>query len=141
MQGMTTLGNVWNRVDDLTRDCTDHLIATPDIRFDDLKTVRIAGEAHPLRSTAQSLIASRLGIPLSYLTKCPPEVQAYNLNYWIGCERNPKLFFRFDGQGSGPSSPQDTGPWTTSRSWSAWIPWAILLIPGCSAAWMGSSCP
>ena len=97
MKGMATLGKVWNRVDELSRNCTDQLIATPDINFDNLKTVRIAGEPHPLRPTAQSLIASRLGIPHQYLSKCPSEVQAYNLNFWISRERNPELFFRFDG--------------------------------------------
>jgi hypothetical protein len=44
MKGMTTIGKVWNRVDELSRDCTDRLIATPDINFENLKTVRIAGE-------------------------------------------------------------------------------------------------
>ena len=98
MKGMTILRQVWNRVDELSRNCTDQLIATPDINFDNLQTVRIAGEPHSLRPTAKSLIASRLGIPMQYLTKCPEEVQAYNLNFWISLERNPELFFRFDGE-------------------------------------------
>ncbi len=97
MKGMTTLRKVWNRVDELSRNCTDRLIATPDISFENLNTVRIAGEPHSLRPTAQGLIASRLGIPHQYLSKCPGEVQAYNLNFWISRERNPELFFRFDG--------------------------------------------
>jgi hypothetical protein len=97
MKGMTTLGQVWNRVDELSRHCADQCIATPEISFDHLKTVRIAGEPHLVRPTAQGLIASRLGIPMQYLSKCPAEAQAYNLNYWIRRERNPELFFRFDG--------------------------------------------
>jgi hypothetical protein len=97
MKGMTTLGQVWNRVDELSRNCIDRLINTWDINFDNLQTVRIAGAPHPLRATAQSLIANRLGIPSQYLSRCPAEVQAYNLNYWIRREKNPELFFRFDG--------------------------------------------
>jgi hypothetical protein len=97
MQGMTTLGQVWIKVDELSRNCTDRFTSTQDINFDNLRTVRIAGEAHPLRPTAQSLIANRLGIPMQYLGRCPAEVQAYNLNYWINRERNRELFFRFDG--------------------------------------------
>jgi hypothetical protein len=97
MKGMTTLGNVWQKVDALSRYCRDQLISTPDIVFDDLQTVRLAGEPHPMRTTAQRLIASRLGIPMQYLSKCPGEVQAYNLNHWIRQEKNPKLLFRFDG--------------------------------------------
>jgi hypothetical protein len=31
------------------------------------------------------------------LSKCPAAVQAYNLNDWLSRERNPDLFFRFDG--------------------------------------------
>ena len=98
MKGMTTFGQVRNKVEEMSRQCTDQLISTPDIIFDNLKTVRIAGEPHPLRPTAQSLMANRLGIPMQYLSKCPGEVQAYNLNYWIQQERNPELFFRFDGR-------------------------------------------
>ena len=96
MKGMTTFGQVRNKVEELSRHCTDQLIRTPEIVFDSLKTVRIAGEPHTLRRTAQRLIASRLGIPMQYLSKCPGEVQAYNLNHWIRQEKNSKLFFRFD---------------------------------------------
>ena len=97
MKGMTTLGKVFNRVEELSQRCHDRHVDTVDISFDDLKTVRIAGQAHFLRSTAQTRIAARLGIPLQYLSKCPPEVQAYNLSYWVRRERNRELFFRFDG--------------------------------------------
>src|SRR5271157_3069776 len=97
MKGMTTFGQVWKEVNDLSQHCSDRFISTPDIVFDDLKTVRIAGEPHPLRPTARTLMANRLGIPLQYLNKCPGEVQAYNLNFWIQQERNTELFFRFDG--------------------------------------------
>ena len=47
MKGMTTLGNVWHQVDALSRYCNDQLISTPDIVFDDLQTVRLAGEPYP----------------------------------------------------------------------------------------------
>jgi hypothetical protein len=98
MKSMTTFGQVWNEVIELSQHCSDRLISTPDIVFDNLKTVRIAGAAHLLRPKARSLIANRLGIPLQYLQRCPAEVQAYNLNHWITREPNPELFFRFDGQ-------------------------------------------
>jgi len=45
---------------------------------------------------AQQGIAFRLGVPLSYLRKCPENLQAYNMNYWIKHEKNEELFFRFD---------------------------------------------
>lgn len=51
-----------------------------------------------MRPIAQQSIANRLGIPIQYLRKCPPEVQAYNMNHWIKEEKNEQLFVRFDGE-------------------------------------------
>ena len=65
------MAQVTNKVEELSRHCTDQLISTPDIVFDDLKTVRLAGEPHPLRPRAQSLMANRLGIPMQYLQQMP----------------------------------------------------------------------
>ena len=63
MKGMTTLGQVRDKVEEMSRQCNDQLISTPEVVFDNLRTVRIAGEPHPLRPKAQSLMANRLGIP------------------------------------------------------------------------------
>ena len=93
MSHMTTLQDVNARVENLSRNCTDHLINVPEIGFDDLETVRIAGEPHHLRTIAQKSIAYRLAIPFEYLRRCPKEVQAYNLNFWIQHEKNEQLFF------------------------------------------------
>ncbi len=98
MQHLTTLGNVLERVDNLSRNCFDKLIPVGEISFDDFDTVRIAGEPHKLRRMAQQGFAYRLGIPIQYLKKSPAEVQAYNLNHWIKKERNEKLLLRFDGE-------------------------------------------
>jgi hypothetical protein len=98
MSNMTTLGEVSARVENLSRNCTDHLINVPEIAFEDLDMVRIGGEHHRLRTIAQKSIAYRLAIPFEYLKRCPQEVQAYNLNFWIKHEKNEQLFFRFDGQ-------------------------------------------
>jgi hypothetical protein len=95
---LTTLKDVNSRVENLSRNCTDHLINVPEIAFDDLKTVRIAGEPHPMRKIAQKSMCWRLSIPHEYLKRCPAEIQAYNLNFWIQHEKNEQLFFRFDGQ-------------------------------------------
>ena len=51
-----------------------------------------------MNSIPQRSIAWRLGIPYNYLTKCPPEIQALNLNFWLEHEKNEELFFRFDGR-------------------------------------------
>ena len=98
MQKLTTLGKVFDRVDELSAGCYDLNIDVPDIAFDNLDLLRIAGEPHPVRPVAQRSISNRLGIPYPYLRRCPPDVQALNLNHWIKKEKNEKLQFRFDGQ-------------------------------------------
>jgi len=95
---MTTLKKVSDRVNELSKNCVDHLVPVKEISFDGLESIKISNEPHPMRPIAQQSIAGRLGIPTHYLKKCPPEVQAYNLNHWIKEEKNEKLFIRFDGE-------------------------------------------
>jgi hypothetical protein len=97
MQKLTTLGKVFDRVDALSSACYDDAINVSDISFDNLDTVKIAGEPHQLRPVAQRAISNRLGIPYPYLRRCPADVQALNLNHWITHEKNEQLLFRFDG--------------------------------------------
>jgi hypothetical protein len=78
--------------------CYDLNIDVPDIAFDNLDVLRIAGEPHPVRPVAQRSISNRLGIPYPYLRRCPPDVQALNMNHWIQHEKNDQLLFRFDKQ-------------------------------------------
>ena len=94
---LTTLGKVFDRVDELSSACYDQNIDVPDISFDNLETVLIAGEPHPVKPVAQRSLSNRLGIPYPYLTRCPSDVQALNLNHWIKHEKNDHLLFRFDG--------------------------------------------
>jgi hypothetical protein len=98
MNQLTTLGEVFDRDDQLSKNCTDNLVKVADIKFDNLETVRIANKTHHMRPIAQQSFAYRLGIPIQYLRKCPPEVQAYNMNHWIRKEKNEELFVRFDEQ-------------------------------------------
>jgi len=94
---LTTLGNVSDTVDALSRNCVDKMIPVKEITFDNLNTVRIADEPFGVKDMAQVSLAYRLGIPLQYLKRCPPEVQKYNLDHWITKEKNEELLFRFDG--------------------------------------------
>jgi hypothetical protein len=97
-QQLSTLGKVFDRVDAMSATCYDQQVDVPDITFDNLDVLRIAGEPHQIRSVAQRSISNRLGIPYPYLRRCPPDVQALNLNHWIRKEKNDKLLLRFDGQ-------------------------------------------
>jgi len=98
MKTMTTLGEVSNCVDALNQNCHDKLIDVPAISFDSLQTMKIEGERHTLRTMAQKSIAWRLGIPFNYLQKCPSDLQAEQMNFWIKSEKREQLFIRFDGR-------------------------------------------
>ena len=98
MNFMTTLAEVSNRVDVLNQNCFDRLIDVPEISFASLDRMRIGDDEHTLRTMAQKSIAWRLGIPFNYLAKCPPELQAEQMNFWIKSEKREQLFIRFDDQ-------------------------------------------
>ena len=97
MKNMTTLGEVADRVDAISKNCHDRVVNVSDIAFMDLENVSIAGETFPVKTVAQRSFAYRLGIPYQYLSRCPAEIQAMNMNHWIKEEPNDELFFRFDG--------------------------------------------
>ncbi len=98
MNNTTTMNQVSERVYAMSKNCFDKNITVKDISFDDLKTIRIGEyETHPMREIAQRSISWRLGIPYQYLQKCPPEIQAVNMNHWLAHEKNDQLFCRFDG--------------------------------------------
>ncbi len=99
MDNITTLGEVSDHVNEMSKNCFDKNITVADISFDNLDIVRIGNnETHRLREIAQRSISYRLGIPYQYLRKCPPDIQALNMNYWIDHEKNDQLFFRYDGE-------------------------------------------
>lgn len=97
MSQMMTLARVQERVENMSRNHIDQLIKVKEISFADLETINIGDGTHILRPVAQQSIANRLGIPIQYLRRCPPEMQEYNMNHWIKQEKNEELFFRFDG--------------------------------------------
>ena len=98
MNNITTLAKVSDSVHEMSKHCFDKNVTVADISFDNLETVRIGNtQTHQLRGIAQRSISYRLGIPYQYLKKCPPDIQALNMNYWIDHEKNDQLFFRYDG--------------------------------------------
>jgi len=96
MSNMTTLGNVFDRVHEMSRNYHDKFIEVREISFESLETISISDELHRLKPIAQQSISNRLGIPFHYLRKCPPDIQRLNLNHWLAYERNEELFFRFN---------------------------------------------
>lgn len=97
MQTMTTMAKAWDRVFKLSQNCYDEVVPVSDIAFDGIDTMTIAGERHPVRPVCQPQIATRLGVPFSYLARCPADLQNQNLSYWLAREKNENFFVRFDG--------------------------------------------
>jgi len=98
MSNLVTLGTVSDQVDALHRNCFDQLVDVERISFISLEGMCIGPCIHKLRLIAQRSIAWRLGIPFNYLHKCPPELQAEQMNHWIKSEKRDQLFIRFDGE-------------------------------------------
>ena len=99
MRTITTLENVINRVHEQSASHYDEIVPVNDMRFSSLERMDIAGQSFGILPSAQRLLANRLRVPFSYLNRCPQELQAENLNYWIEQEaRNRQaLFCRFAG--------------------------------------------
>jgi hypothetical protein len=98
MKTMITLGEVSNQIDAMNKDCFDRLVDVHEISFLSHERMKIGDDEHTLRPVAQRSIAWRLGIPFNYLAKCPPELQAEQMNHWIRHEKREQLFVRFDDQ-------------------------------------------
>ena len=97
MSVMITLGDVFERVHEMSLNNHDDYVKVKDLNFEGLETILIGDSPHTLKPIAQMSMANRLGIPFYYLKKCPIEIQRENLNYWLQHERNEQLFFRFKG--------------------------------------------
>jgi hypothetical protein len=100
MTNITTLENVINQVHQDSIHHFDETIPVHEMYFDSLKQMWISGEQVDVAPTAQRLLSNRLRVPYSYLSRCPEDLQARNLNYWIEQERKNRdtFFCRFNGQ-------------------------------------------
>jgi len=99
MRGKDRFENVIHKVNTMSANCFDETLPVMDMEFDSLERMWISGKNVEVLPSAQRLFANRLRVPYSYLARCPEELQARNLNYWIEQERQKRdtLFCRFDG--------------------------------------------
>ncbi len=99
MNKTATLGNVIDKVHQMSADYFDQTVSVHEMEFDSLNQMWISGRKVEILPSAQRLLSNRLRVPYSYLSRCPPELQALNLNYWIEQERRQRetFFCRFDG--------------------------------------------
>ena len=61
-----------------------------DIEVDsEARTIRLSsGEEFQLDEQAERSLANYLGVSKAYLAKCPPELKAHNMNYWLRRREN-----------------------------------------------------
>ena len=99
MRETTTLENAIGKVHEISENNYDEIIPVRDMAFESLKRMDIAGQSYGVLSSAQRLLTNRLRVPFTYLNRCPIELQAENLNYWVEQERKNRetLFCRFTG--------------------------------------------
>ena len=95
----TSLENVINDVHQISVNNFDEVMPVHEMEFDSLKQMWVSGKQIDIAPTAQRLLSNRLRVPYSYLSRCPKDLQAENLNYWIeqeSCNRDT-FFCRFNG--------------------------------------------
>ena len=98
MTQIATLENVINVVHQQSANHFDEIVPLQEMEFDSLKQLWVSGKQVEVAPSAQRLLSNRLRVPYSYLSRCPAELQARNLNYWIEQERRKRetFFCRFD---------------------------------------------
>jgi hypothetical protein len=98
MNKTATLETVINEAHRQSANHYDEIIPLQEMEFDSLNQVWITGKQVEVAPTAQRLLSNRLRVPYAYLSRCPAELQARNLNYWIEQERQLRetFFCRFD---------------------------------------------
>jgi hypothetical protein len=98
MTRTATLENVINVVHQQSINHFDEIVPVNEMEFDSLSQMWVSGKQVELAPSAQHLLSNRLRVPYSYLSRCPAELQARNLNYWLEQERQQRetFFCRFD---------------------------------------------
>jgi hypothetical protein len=100
MKATTTFGNLIEHVETMSAGNFDETVSLSEIEFNSLYEMFIVGVGVEILPQAQRLLANRLRVPFSYLERCPAELQAKNLNYWLEQERRARktFFCRFNAQ-------------------------------------------
>ena len=120
----TTLGQLVEHVENVSRGNYDETIPLSDMEFANLKEMYIGNVGVEVLPQAQRLLANRLRVPFTYLDRCPADLQAENLNYWLEQEKKERgtFFCRFncEHQVRAVFTDRYTAIDHTSRSWRRW---------------------
>ena len=71
MNNITTLENVFQRVDAMTQTCHDSFVPVADISFDNLDTIKIAGRSASLKTHCPEIDRLAPGDPIQLPSKMP----------------------------------------------------------------------
>ena len=96
----TTLARAAEMVSQVSKGNWDRTMKASQLEFSDLNRLRIkdSGAEYRMLPSAKRLIAHRLRLPAEYLERCPRNLQAENLNYWLERLGDTPLFCRFHDQ-------------------------------------------
>jgi len=99
MRATDTFESFIGKVHQMSQDYYDEVIPIRDMAFESFDNMTIGYKEFEVLPSAQRLIANRLRIPQSYLSRCPEDLQSDNLNYWLEREQKNRetLFCRFSG--------------------------------------------
>jgi hypothetical protein len=95
----TTVAELQDALADRARGYHDLTIRAGQLRYDgDIGMLEVQGHRdYGLRPLAMGQIATKLGVPGSYLQKCPWELRAENINHWLHENRTRTFMLRCDG--------------------------------------------
>jgi hypothetical protein len=98
MTTTTTFEKVIENIHETSAFHHDETVPVHEMEFDSLKRMWVSGKPVEVLPAPQRLLANRLKVPLTYLERCPEDLQARNLNYWIEQEqkRRATFFCRFN---------------------------------------------
>jgi len=99
MKDTTTLENVIETVYQGSQNHHDEYVPVCDMEAQSLNRMWIDGKSIEVLPSAQRLLSNRLRVPFSYLSRCPDDLVAQNLNYWIEREQRVRdtFYCRFAG--------------------------------------------
>ena len=92
------LGTVLESLQQRQAQFRDRTVPASVVRVDPLtRRLRIHGQAHELQPQAQLLLANKVRVPNSYLSRCPAPLAADNLNHWLERLGDRRLLLRMEG--------------------------------------------
>lgn len=92
------LGEAREIVEKTASEQHDDFFPASAISFENWDTVLINHKPFEVGRSAKRLLSVKLGVPAPYMDRCPKDLQATNLNYWLRQQDQRKpMFCRFSG--------------------------------------------